>query len=149
MSFCMYDGGVKYAPVNWRDIAVKLSIYAEAGLGHFASILDGKDYDPVTALHHAGYAMSCGAIILDALITDSLIDDRFAVRRQRPGALASRDIVGYPEGRPGAIKEMIAKPLRLDPIGSIPVPPPQPSADPEPVPAPESLVPDGGREEPF
>src|SRR5436190_18734603 len=73
MSFCMYDGGVKYAPTNWRDISVKLSIYAEAGMGHFMSLIDGQDFDPVTQLHHAGYAMSCGAIILDALMTKSLI----------------------------------------------------------------------------
>lgn len=128
MAFCMYDGGVKYAPLNWRDLKIKLSIYAEAGLGHFASILDGEDFDPVTGLLHAGYAMSCGAIIIDAMVTDSLIDDRFATRRARQGKFTRNPDI-YPEGRPGAIKEMISKPLRLDPIGSTsstPIPTPLP-----------------------
>lgn len=73
----MADGARKYGAYNWREHPVRLTVYLEAILRHVYSCLDGEDRtrDGVNCLHVASIAAGC-AIILDALETGNLIDDR-------------------------------------------------------------------------
>jgi Domain of unknown function (DUF5664) len=124
-SLAMYDGGVKYAPLNWRDIPVQYQTYIDAGIGHYESLKDGEDLDPVTGLHHAFYAMACAAIIIDAICTGSIIDNRYAKRRTRKGAF-TRNPMEFAELMgldPSRVKELLSKPLRQDPQTPAPTPP--------------------------
>lgn len=72
----MEDGAAKYDPYNWRSNPVKMTIYIEAAQRHILALLDGEDIDPKSKVHHGGHAMACMAIILDAMETGNLVDDR-------------------------------------------------------------------------
>lgn len=82
-SMAMNDGGMKYGFYNWRDKKVKASIYLSACERHLKQFQDGENYDPKSRCHHLGHARACLGIILDALETGNLVDDRPA-----PGAAA-------------------------------------------------------------
>ena len=69
-------GAKKYGPYNWRDKKVKWTVYLEAARRHIALAADGEDADPESGMPHEAHAMACMAILLDAKVTDSLIDDR-------------------------------------------------------------------------
>jgi hypothetical protein len=68
-------GAKKYGPYNWRSKAVKHSIYLEAALRHILQALDGEKKDPDSGVPHEAHALSCMAIILDAMAHGNMIDD--------------------------------------------------------------------------
>ena len=70
------DGANKYGAYNWRDRAVRARVYISAAQRHLADFLDGEDVASDSGVHHLGHAIACCAIILDALETGNLIDDR-------------------------------------------------------------------------
>lgn len=72
----MADGAAKYGPYNWRKNAVRMTVYLEAAQRHLLALLDGEDLARDSQVHHAGHVSACMGIILDALETGSLIDDR-------------------------------------------------------------------------
>jgi hypothetical protein len=76
LATAMMDGAKKYGAYNWREKKVPMMTYIAAAQRHLDQLLDGEDYDPVSLVHHAGHMMACGAIILDAMETQNLIDDR-------------------------------------------------------------------------
>lgn len=76
MARAMMDGANKYGAYNWRENKVVAKIYIAAARRHLLQFLDGEDYDPKSTVHHLGHAMACCAIILDAMETGNLIDDR-------------------------------------------------------------------------
>jgi hypothetical protein len=76
-------GAVKYGPYNWRENRVRRTIYLEAAMRHILQALDGEDLDPESGVPHEAHAAACMAIVLDALATGNLIDDR-----PTPGAAA-------------------------------------------------------------
>lgn len=69
-------GAAKYGPYNWREKKVKLSVYIEAAMRHLMALFDGEDTDPESGMPHSAHAAACMGIILDALATGNLIDDR-------------------------------------------------------------------------
>lgn len=69
-------GAAKYGAYNWRSNAVKATVYISAAQRHIASYLDGEDNDPESGQPHLSHAMACMAILLDALATGNLKDDR-------------------------------------------------------------------------
>lgn len=69
-------GAVKYGPYNWREKKVRLTVYISAAQRHLAQLLDGEDLDAESGQPHAAHVRSCMGIILDALATGNLIDDR-------------------------------------------------------------------------
>ena len=75
-SMAFADGGNKYGFYNWREKAVRADIYIAAAKRHIDSYLDREDYDPKSKCHHLGHARACLGIILDALETGNLIDNR-------------------------------------------------------------------------
>lgn len=84
MSRVMGLGASKYGPYNWRSNAVLRTVYLEAAMRHILQALDGEDVDPESGMPHEAHAAACMAIVLDALATGNLIDDR-----PTPGAAAA------------------------------------------------------------
>lgn len=76
LAAAMGDGARKYGPFNWRENSVAASVYKAAAERHLDAFWDGEDIDPASGAHHLGHAMACCAILLDALATGNLVDDR-------------------------------------------------------------------------
>jgi len=77
-------GAQRYGPYNWRENKVRLTVYIEAAMRHLLAKLDGEDLDSESKMPHEAHARACMGIILDALATGNLIDDR-----PKPGAAAT------------------------------------------------------------
>lgn len=75
-SMVMRLGAAKYGPYNWRTKKVKRTVYLAAALRHILSALDGEDADPESGMPHEAHARACMGIILDAMATGNMIDDR-------------------------------------------------------------------------
>jgi hypothetical protein len=72
----MMNGASKYGPYNWRGNAVIASIYTDAAMRHLISWFEGEEIAKDSGVHHLGHGIACLAILLDALETGNLIDDR-------------------------------------------------------------------------
>ncbi len=83
-------GAAKYGPYNWRDNAVRFTVYISAAMRHLGAMLDGEMTDPESGEPHAAHVADCMAILMDAADTGNLIDDR-----PQPGA-TSRLLAGKP-----------------------------------------------------
>jgi hypothetical protein len=75
-ALAMQDGAVKYGPYNWRENSVSASIYIAAAMRHMASWVDGETNAADSGKPHLGHALACLGIIVDALETGNLVDDR-------------------------------------------------------------------------
>lgn len=75
-SLAMKDGANKYNPYNWREKKVQATIYLAAALRHLLTWLDGEDCAEDSGLPHLAHALGTIGIIVDALETGNLIDDR-------------------------------------------------------------------------
>lgn len=69
-------GAAKYNAYNWRQDPVSATIYVSAAMRHIFQWLDGEDLDPESGAPHLAHAMACFAIVLDAKVNGTLIDDR-------------------------------------------------------------------------
>jgi len=69
-------GAKKYGPFNWRTSKVRGTVYIAAAKRHLAQWLDGQDDDPESGVSHLAHARACLGILLDALATGHLVDDR-------------------------------------------------------------------------
>lgn len=77
-------GANKYGAFNWRDEPVDALTYTDAAFRHMALWLCGEDNDDETGVSHLGnIRVDCG-IVLDAMATGNLIDNR----PKSPAALA-------------------------------------------------------------
>ena len=70
------DGAQKYGPYNWRDKKVSSSVYIGALHRHIDAWWDGEDIATDSKKHHLAHALACIGILVDALATGNLIDDR-------------------------------------------------------------------------
>ena len=84
MALAMMNGAVKYGPFNWRKKKVIASVYVDAAMRHLQAWQDGENDADDSKVPHLGHALASIAIIVDALETGNLIDDRPA-----PGAAAA------------------------------------------------------------
>lgn len=75
-SVVMALGAKKYGPFNWRQSKVKASIYVAAARRHLLQWFDGQDDDPESGVSHIAHARACLGILLDAMATGNLVDDR-------------------------------------------------------------------------
>lgn len=85
LSTAMMNGAEKYGPFNWRDQPISARPYIAAAMRHLLSFLDGEDFSSDTAaagapVHHLAHTMACCAILLDAIETEKLIDNRPEVK---------------------------------------------------------------------
>jgi len=72
----MMDGAAKYGAYNWRAKKVMASIYVDAALRHITAWFEGEELAEDSQVHHLGHAIACCGILLDALETGNLVDDR-------------------------------------------------------------------------
>lgn len=69
-------GASKYGPYNWREKAVKATVYVGAMERHLAAYKDGQTTDPESGFSHLGHIAACIGILEDARAIGKLIDDR-------------------------------------------------------------------------
>ena len=95
-SAVMALGAKKYGAFNWRSANVKASIYVAAARRHLLQWFDGEDDDPESGVSHLAHARACLGILLDAIATQHVVDDRPV-----PGASARliRDLTSSAEGQ--------------------------------------------------
>lgn len=75
-ALAMANGADKYGPYNWREKKVQLMIYLEAAQRHILSYQDGEECAKDSGVPHLGHAIACLLIIIDALETGNLVDNR-------------------------------------------------------------------------
>ena len=72
----MWNGAERYGPFNWRDHPVQCMVYIDALERHIKAFVAGQHMDPKSGMPHLGHAKACIGIIIDALETGNLIDNR-------------------------------------------------------------------------
>lgn len=72
----LLDGMLKYGRSNWRAVGVRATIYVDACKRHLDKWMEGEDTDPDSGLPHLAHALACIAILVDAMATHNLHDDR-------------------------------------------------------------------------
>lgn len=75
-ALAMQNGADKYGPYNWREKKVQAMIYLEACMRHLLAWQEGEEIAADSGVPHLGHAKACLGILIDALETDSLIDNR-------------------------------------------------------------------------
>ena len=75
---CMagHEGLSKYGLVNWRATPIHLSQYVGALKRHVANLEEGIDIDPDSGLLTLSHILMTAAIIVDAGVAGTLVDDR-------------------------------------------------------------------------
>lgn len=76
MALAFVEGLLKYGRFNWRAFPVRFSIYDGAAMRHRAKLRAGEWEDQKTKVPHIYSLMACYAIIGDARLSGTLIDDR-------------------------------------------------------------------------
>lgn len=69
-------GAKKYGSYNWREKKVLASVYSDAIDRHLAQWMDGEDMDEESGVSHLAHVRACCAILIDAIATGNLLDDR-------------------------------------------------------------------------
>jgi len=75
-SVVMALGAEKYGPFNWRESAVRASIYVAAAMRHLLAWADGQNEDKESGVSHLAHVRACMGIVLDAQSIGKLEDDR-------------------------------------------------------------------------
>lgn len=75
-SLAFQDGAKKYEAYNWRSKKVQAMIYIDAIMRHAQCYLDREDFAEDSKVHHLGHLRACAGILLDAIETGNLIDNR-------------------------------------------------------------------------
>jgi hypothetical protein len=70
------NGALKYGRANWREAGVRPSIYVDACMRHLTDWFEGHELDPEDGVHNLSGALACLAILVDAMMTGKLVDDR-------------------------------------------------------------------------
>jgi len=82
IAWVMKNGAVKYGPFNWRKTKVNASTYISATHRHFHAWVEGENIDKESGLHHLAHVAANIFILLDAILTKSLIDDRPKIQKR-------------------------------------------------------------------
>ena len=69
-------GAKKYGEYNWRSSKVRTTVYIAAAKRHLAQWMDGQNDDSESGVSHLAHARACLGVLLDALATGNVIDDR-------------------------------------------------------------------------
>lgn len=75
-SIVMGLGARKYGAFNWRTSKIRATVYIAAARSHLAQWLDRQDNDPESGVSHLAHARACLGVLLDALATGNVVDDR-------------------------------------------------------------------------
>lgn len=71
-----FDGALKYGEVNWRDQPVEAMTYIDAAIRHIRLYENGEKFARDTLVQNLGAVMACCAILIDAELHGTLIDNR-------------------------------------------------------------------------
>lgn len=93
------EGALKYGAYNWRKTPVKASVYRSAADRHLAKWWNGEQVDPETGVPHLASVIACCAILLDAGLVGTLIDDR-------PPQAPVGSLMNEQEGQVAHLKEL-------------------------------------------
>lgn len=74
-SIALFSGSLKYGRANWRTSTVKASVYVAAVHRHLAAWMDGEECDE-DGVPHLSAVLASMAIIVDAMASETLVDDR-------------------------------------------------------------------------
>jgi hypothetical protein len=72
----LYDGLLKYDPLNWRDNPVEAMTYVEAAMRHLQLWKVGEELTRDTLVKNLGAVKACCTILIDAAAHGTLIDNR-------------------------------------------------------------------------
>lgn len=73
-------GADKYGRLNWRQDKILMSTYKAAILRHLRAFFDEKeDIDPESGESHLAHIRACCAVVRDAQMHGTMIDDRALV----------------------------------------------------------------------
>lgn len=72
----LYDGKLKYGPLNWRDQPVEAMTYIEAIFRHTQLYKVGEEITRDTLVSNLGAVKACCTILIDAALHGTLIDNR-------------------------------------------------------------------------
>ena len=86
------EGALKYGRWNFRAAKVVGSIYLDALERHIEKYKNGEERDPVTGVPHLANASASLAILIDATVQGTLIDDRPPPQPNLPPLI---DVVGH------------------------------------------------------
>ncbi|WP_353640760.1 dATP/dGTP diphosphohydrolase domain-containing protein [Mesorhizobium sp. WSM2239] len=73
----LYDGKLKYTPLNWRENPVEAMTYVEAAIRHLQLWKVGEEITRDTLVSNLGAVMACCTILIDAQVHGTLIDNRW------------------------------------------------------------------------
>jgi hypothetical protein len=71
-----YDGLLKYTEVNWRKNPIEALTYVDAAMRHLRLYENGENFARDTRVQNLGAVMACCAILIDAELHGTLIDNR-------------------------------------------------------------------------
>lgn len=94
-------GADKYGKLNWRLDKITATTYVGAMRRHLNAWAEGEDLDPESGKPHLTHLRACCAVVLDAAMHGTLIDNRLdmeskSMRLENDGMLA---VEGYPSPR--------------------------------------------------
>lgn len=72
----LYDGMLKYGPLNWRTQPVEAMTYIEAAIRHMQLFKVGEEITRDTLVNNLGAVKACCTILIDAIAHGTLIDNR-------------------------------------------------------------------------
>lgn len=75
-ALAMANGADKYGAYNWRAKKIQSMIYIEACLRHLYAYMDGEENAPDSGVPHLGHALATLLILIDAIETGNVIDNR-------------------------------------------------------------------------
>jgi len=76
-ALAMMNGAKKYKPYNWRKNKVLASVYVAALFRHVMAWYDEQEeYASDSGVHHLAHAKANLGILIDAMETGNLVDDR-------------------------------------------------------------------------
>lgn len=87
-ALALHNGAGKYGPMNWREQPIDATTYIDAMRRHLDDWADGEDEAP-DGTHHPAHVMTTAAIVIDAWLTDALIDDRHKIDPDARARIAS------------------------------------------------------------
>lgn len=70
------NGMLKYGRGNWRAAGIRPSIYVDACIRHLNDWFEGNECDPDDGVHNLSAALACLGILVDAMVTGKMVDDR-------------------------------------------------------------------------
>lgn len=94
LSRVMELGAKKYGAYNWRENSVSVQVYIDAARRHLDLVECGEDLDDESRASHYAHVMACMSIVLDAIHTGTLVDDR----HKSEAAVRALKAISEPQG---------------------------------------------------